>query len=59
MMRWVNNHVYCLSKKSPLGKRILELFRQLPCEKSDKFVGEGINKTCKPASYFTFTDTEQ
>ncbi len=58
-MRWVNNHIYFMKQKSPLGKRILEQVRQLPFENSPKFVDEVINKTCKPKGYFAVTDSEQ
>ena len=58
-MRWVNNHIYFMKQKSPLGKHILEQVRQLPFENSPKFVGEVINKTCKPKGYFAVTDGEQ
>jgi len=58
-MRWVNNHIYFMKQKSPLGKRILEQVRQLPFEDSPKFVDEVINKTCKPTGYFAVTDGEQ
>jgi hypothetical protein len=58
-MRWVNNHIYFMKQKSPLGKRILEQVRQLPFEDSPKFVDEVINKTCKPKGYFAVTDGEQ
>ncbi|KAL0046400.1 hypothetical protein WJX82_011453 [Trebouxia sp. C0006] len=59
VMRWVNNHIYFMKQKSPLGKRILEQVRQLPFENSPKFVDEVINKTCKPKGYFAVTDSEQ
>ena len=59
VMRWVNNHIYFMKQKSPLGKRILEQVRQLPFENSPKFVDEVINKTCKPKGYFAVTDAEQ
>lgn len=58
-MRWVNNHIYFMKQKSPMGKRILEQVRQLPFENSPKFVDEVINKTCKPKGYFAVTDGEQ
>jgi len=58
-MRWVNNHIYFMKQKLPLGKRILEQVRQLPFEDSPKFVDEVINKTCKPKGYFAVTDGEQ
>ena len=32
MMRWVNNHIYYLKARSPLGKRILEQVADLPFE---------------------------
>ena len=58
-MRWVNNHIYYMKKKSPLGKRILEQVQKLPFENSDKFVDGVINKTCRPVGYFPVTDSEQ
>ena len=58
-MRWVNNHIYFMKKRSPLGKRILEQVRQLPFENSDKFVDQVINKTCRPVGYFPVTDPDQ
>ena len=59
VMRWVNNHIYFMKKKSPLGKRILEQVRRLPFENSDKFVDQVINKTCRPVGYFPVTDPQQ
>lgn len=59
VMRWVNNHIYFMKKKSPLSNRILEQVRKLPFEDSDKFVDEVINKTCRPVGYFPVTDPEQ
>ena len=32
MMRWVNNHIYFMKARSPLGKRILEKVAELPFE---------------------------
>ena len=57
--RWVNNHIYFMKQKSPLGKRILEQVRQLPFENSPKFQDEVLNKTCRPKGYFAVTDPEQ
>ena len=59
VMRWVNNHIYFMKKKSTLGKRILEQVQQLPFENSDKFVDQVINKTCRPVGYSPVTDPEQ
>ena len=59
VMRWVNNHIYFMKQRSPLGRRILEQVRQLPFENSDKFKVEVINNTCKPKGYFPVTDPHQ
>ena len=36
-MRWVNNHIYYMKQKSPLGKRILEKVAELPFEDSGDY----------------------
>ncbi len=59
VMRWVNNHVYFMKQKCPLGKRILEQVRELPFENSPQFVDEVIERTCKPNGYCAVTDGER
>ncbi len=55
-MRWVNNHVYYLKAKSPVGLRILHTVLALPYEDSDLWRTRVLDHMCRPYGYKPVTD---
>lgn len=45
VMRWVNNHIYYMKQKSPLGKRILEKVAEFPFEDTGDCACHPVNVT--------------
>ncbi|DBA67734.1 TPA: hypothetical protein ACH3X2_001318 [Trebouxia sp. C0005] len=56
VMRWVNNHVYYLKAKSPVGLRILHTVLALPYEDSDLWRTRVLDRMCRPYGYKPVTD---
>ena len=55
-MRWVNNHVYYLKAKSPVGLRILQTVLALPYEDSELWRTHVLDHMCRPYGYKPVTD---
>ena len=55
-MRWVNNHVYFMKARSPLGLRVLNTVAGLPFEDSTAWRQNIIRDVCRTVGYRPVTD---